>query len=124
LTAAGFEKAGAVLNRRSFLLGGAAVTAVASVTFSVSAMAQTAEMAKRWGEYRSIIAEARRLGLATPRIGSGPEALDDAEAIIVFSDLVEMLERSATMDNKMGPQTDALIERASELLRATMAKAK
>ena len=113
-----------MLSRRSLMLGIAAVTAQVGVTFSVAAMAQTAEMAKRWDEYRSIIAEANRLGLATPRLGSGIKALDDAEAIIVFSDLVEMLERSAAMDNKMGPQTDALIERASELLRATMAKAK
>ncbi|MGI9476649.1 MAG: hypothetical protein ACR2PI_08080 [Hyphomicrobiaceae bacterium] len=89
---------------------------------STAARAQTT-MADRWQAYRAIVDEAARLGLAPPRVGARLRGFDVDDALPVFSDLVETLERSAAAENISAAKVDALIERAAELVRETMASA-
>lgn len=112
-----------MIDRRAFNLGVAGTAAGAAAglgTFSGAALAQ-ATIADRWQEYRAIVEAAARLGLAAPRMGVGLRSLDVDDAVPVFSDLVESLERSAEVEEVRSDAADALIERAAELLRATMA---
>lgn len=111
-----------MIDRRTFNLGLAGTTAGLASGFGAlsPALAQTT-MADRWQEYRAIIGEARRLGLAPPRVGVGLRSFGVDDALPMFSDLVESLERSAEAEKASAADVDGLIDRAAELLRATMA---
>ncbi len=111
-----------MINRRTFNLGLAGTAAGAATglgPLAGTALAQTT-MADRWKEYRAITRAARQLGLAAPRVGVTLQAIDTDDALPLFSDLVDTLERSSEVEDKRSDETDALIERAAELLRSTM----
>jgi lysozyme family protein len=112
-----------MIDRRTFnlVVAGAAVTAANGLgPWTNSALAQTT-MTDRWREYGSIVEEASRLGLAPPRIGAGLRSFGAENAVPIFSDLVETLERSAEAESKKTDDIDKLIDRAAELLRSTIA---
>jgi lysozyme family protein len=118
------ERKHAVIDRRLFnkgLAGAAVLSALGSPAVTVTgALAQESRMAQRWTEYRAIVAEAERLGLASPKVGGGLQSLGVERALPAFGDLLENLERSAKTRPVDDKATDALIERAADLLEATL----
>ncbi len=111
-----------MLNRRTFNIGlGGSIAAASLVSGPLggSALAQQSGLAKTWQEFSAIVTEARRLGLAAPRIDGIERRPEDA--LPAISDLVDMLQRSAGTDVTSTPEIEAVLDRAAELLRATVA---
>ena len=90
-----------VIDRRTFNFGLAGAAAGAASGFGplTNAAFAQATMADRWQEYRAIVGQASRLGLAAPRVGVGLRGIGVDDALPIFSDLVETLERSAEAEN-------------------------
>lgn len=113
-----------MIDRRTFntgLAGAAALSALGATPLTgAGALAQEPALAKRWSEYRAIIFEADRLGLAGPKSGGGLSALGVERALPAFTDLLDNLERSAKTTSADPEAVDVLIERAADLLEATL----
>lgn len=111
-----------MIDRRRFNAGLAGTVVLSAIGApGLGALAQDAALTARWTEYRAIIAEADRLGLATPRSGGGLQLLGAEKALPAFTDLLDNLERSAGLATGDSRAIDALIERAADLLEATLA---
>lgn len=113
-----------MIDRRKFNTGLAGSTALAAfggpALTSLDAAAQEAGLARQWAEYRAIVSDAERLGLAAPKIGNGLQRLGFEKALPAFSDLLADLERSAEAATADAKVVDALIERAADLLENTL----
>ncbi len=113
-----------MIDRRKFntgLAGAAALSALGTpILTATGALAQQTELARRWSEYSAIVTEADRLGLAAPKIGGGLQSLGVERALPAFTDLLDGLERSAKFSTADKKAVDALIERAADLLGATL----
>jgi lysozyme family protein len=113
-----------VIDRRKFnagLAGSAALAGLAGPALTgLGALAQETGLARQWTEYRAIVTEAERLGLAAPKIGAGLQKLGFEKALPAFSDLLADLERSAETTTADAKAVDALIERAADLVENTL----
>lgn len=111
-----------MIDRRTFnrTLGSAAAIAASGTAGATPAFAQTAgngSSAALWKEYVAIVTEAQSLGLATPRFSVGVTRLDASATLPALTDLLDNLEQSAKADGRTDARSQAVIERAAELLR-------
>ena len=111
-----------MIDRRQFNAGLAGATALAAMATPLGsrAIAEEAGLVRRWAEYRAIVADAERLGIAAPKTTAGVEALGAEKALPAFSDLLAMLERATRVGGNDTPAVKSLVERAGDLLAATV----